>query len=99
MICGELLHFGGNFTIFGVLERFESSRGASKPQYSYRNNKVFSMWRPGNHQNPIKADFGIILQNFQEFCKKSDFLVIFKKTMGFSGFLGFWGFKSLRPCF
>ena len=26
------------------------------------------MWRPGNHQNPPKSDFGIILRIFQEFC-------------------------------
>ena len=70
MIFAESSQILGKFHYFCVLERFESSRGAQKPQYSYRNIKVFSMWRPGNHQNAPKRDFCIILQNFQEFCGK-----------------------------
>ena len=99
MTCAEFSCFGGNFTIFGVLERFESSRGAQKPQYSYRNINVFSMWRPGNHQNPPESDFCIIFKIFQEFCGKWWNFGEFRENNSFLVFSGFRGSKLIRPWF
>ena len=99
MISAEFSYFWRNFTIFGVLERFESSRGAWKPQYSYRNNKVFSMWRPGTHQNPPNVIFSWFWWNFMNFAENGEISHFFVKLIDFYGFSSFGESKPLRPWF
>ena len=54
------------------------------------------MWRPGNHQNPPKGDFGIILPIFQEFCGKWWNFSEFKENNVFVGILGFLGVQAAQ---
>ena len=54
------------------------------------------MWRPGNHQNPPKGDFGIILQIFQEFCGNLRDFSEFKGINGFCGSFRFLGFQAAQ---
>ena len=54
------------------------------------------MWRPGNHQNPPKNDFGIILQISQEFCGKSCYFCKFKENNDFCRVFRFLGVQAAQ---
>ena len=54
------------------------------------------MWRPGNHQNPPKSDFGIILQIFQEFCGKSRDFGKFEENNDFNRVFRFLGVQAAQ---
>ena len=49
------------------------------------------MWPPGNHQNPLKDDFCIILQICQKFCGKWWNFGEFKENNEISVVFRFWG--------
>ena len=53
----------------------------------------------GTYRILQKLVFASFCRFSKDFAKNNESLVIFKKLMEFSGFLGFWGSKPLRPWF
>ena len=96
--CREFCRFLGLlcFQFLTVSEWSGRCREAWKPQYSYRNIKVFSMGPPGNLQMPPKSVFTLFFADFPGIMRKWWNFGEFKENSEISAIFRFLGFEAAQ---